>query len=417
MRPARALLIVAAALALAGCSQRDRSNPLDPANPQTGGRPSGFNAIAGYASVQLQWNPQPELGVDGFQVYRRLPGDSLWRPLGGPQPSSASRFLDSGLVNGERVRYRLDWWIDGAPAGRPVEDEATPGPLRPWVADPGAGAVLRLSPDGRDVNFTQTSFGVVGRIAVDPIDGWVWASDTFDGIVWSYDPFSRLAVAIPGVSRPDAMAISPFDHSVWVCDLAGGVSHFRRDGSVPTPGRLAPIDGPAAIAANPADASIWVVERGGNRLRHFAANGTPLGAANVGAPSRVAVDSLTRVAWVTSYELGRIWRVGEAGQIVDSTSVASGPIGIAIDRPHGLAWVADDRGGRLLGLDLNSLAVRVTTTAAGAPYDVAVDEATGEVWALSRSSRAVTRLAPDGTRIDGLAGFDDPVEIRIDPGR
>ena len=35
----------------------------------------------------------------------------------------------------------------------------------------------------------------------------------------------------------------------------------------------------------------------------------------------------------------------------------------------------------------------------------------------TRSSRAVTRLAPDGTRIDGVAGFVDPVEIRIDPGR
>lgn len=417
MRRLRALLILAGALALAGCSQRERANPFDPSNPQTGGRPTGFNAVAGAGFVRLSWDPRPELGIDGYQVYRLAPGETGWQPLGRTLPPESRDFLDSGLLDGVRLRYRLDYVVAGSALGRPAEDEATPGPLRPWVADPGAGALLRLSPDGRDVAWRETRLGRVARLAVDPADGFVWASVAGDGLVHGYDPYTATWFSIPGVASPDALALSPFDASVWVCDRAGGVSHFRRDGTSATPGRLSLLDDPVAIAVGAADASLWVCERGGNRVRHYSALGVPLGAASVEAPSRVAVDSLSRVAYVTSYTAGRLWRIGENGQKVDSTDVAAGPIGIAIDRARDRVWVADDLGARVLGLDLATLAVEVTVTNAGSPYDLAVDRATGEVWVVARSDRAIVRLAPDGTRLDVFTGLSDPVEIRLDPGR
>jgi sugar lactone lactonase YvrE len=417
MRRPPALLILAAALALAGCSQRERANPFDPANPQTGGRPSGFDAVAGFAVVRLQWDARPDLAIDGFLLSRLAPGDSLWRPLAGVLPTYSNQYLDSGVQNGRRVRYRLDYVVAGVPLGRPAEDDATPGALRPWVADPGAGELVRLSPDGRDVTLREQRLGSVERIAVDPDDGFVWASDPFAGLVWAYDPFSLQADFIPGVASPDAMALNPFDNSVWVCDRAGGVSHFRRDGTSATPGRISLLDDPIAVATCAFDASLWVCERGGNRVRHFSALGVPIGTAFVDSPSRVAVDSLTRVAWVTSYFGGWIWRIGENGQKLDSTGVAQGPIGIAIDRARNRAWVADELGARVLGLDLGTLAVAVTVTNVGSPYDLAVDRATGEVWVVARAERVVLRLAPDGTRLDLRAGFVDPVEIRLDPGQ
>lgn len=416
MRHPTPLLILAALVALAGCSQRERANPFDPVNPQTGGRPSGFRAVAGYGDVRLSWDPKPGVGIDGFQLHRRLSTDSLWRPLGGLLAPGDSRFLDSGLPNGRRVRYRLDYVIGGRPTGRPAEDEATPGPLRPWVADAGAGALVRLSPDGRHESHRETRFGPVSRLAVDPGDGFLWASAAGTGLVWAFDPFSLFARSIPGLSTPDAMAISPFDRTVWVCDRSGQVAHFHRDGTAASPGRLSPLDDPVAIAVCALDASVWVCERGGNRVRHYSALGVPLGTAPLPAPTRVAVDSLTRVAYVTSYLHGWLWRIAENGQRIDSTSVAAGPIGVAIDRARNRVWVADDAGARVLGLDLGTLAPVVTVANAGRPYDLAVDTATGEVWVVARADRAVVRLAPDGTVLDRLGGFTDPVEIRLDPG-
>ncbi|MCC6349030.1 MAG: hypothetical protein IT347_05500 [Candidatus Eisenbacteria bacterium] len=418
MRRHAALLSAALALLLtAGCSQRERANPFDPRNPQTGGRPTGFNAVAGLSVVQLSWDKRSDLAIDGFQLYRRTSSDSLWRPLGALLPPEAGQYLDSAVRNGERIRYRLVFVAHGQPVGGPAEDEATPGPLRPWIADPGAGAVLRLSPDGRDVTIRETRFGAAGRIAVDSFDGFLWASSNTTGLVWASDPGSPFPISIPGISSPDAIAIHPFDHSAWVCDRAGAVFHFRRDGSVPSPGRITPLDDPVAIATCALDASLWVCERGGNRVRHFSALGVPLGAAFVRAPTRIAVDSLTRVAYVTSFELGRLWRIAENGTPIDSSAAAIAPIGIAIDRPRGRVWVADDGGARLLGLSLETLAVEVTVTNAGIPYDVAVDRSSGEVWVVARSDGAVVRLAPDGRRLDVRTGFTDPVEVRLDPGQ
>ena len=114
--------------------------------------------------------------------------------------------------------------------------------------------------------------------------------------------------------------------------------------------------------------------------------------------------------------VGRIWRIAENGGRVDSTSAAIGPIGIAIDRARGRVWVADAGGARVLGLNIATLAVEVTVQNVGTPYDLAVDSATGEVWVVSRTERIVLRLAPDGTRLDLLGGFADPVQVRVDPG-
>jgi DNA-binding beta-propeller fold protein YncE len=416
MRRPPALLILLAALALAGCSRRDRLNPLDPANPQTGGRPTGFNALAGYSAVRLTWDPRPDLDIDGFQLSRLAPGDPGWQPLGGTRGPQSSSYLDAGLFNGRRYRYRLDYVIRGLPAGRPAEDDATPGPVLAWVADPGARIVAELTPDGRDVNLRVTAFGEAYALAVDPADGQLWASSRFTGLLWIFNPITLDARSIAGVAAPYAMAVSPFDHSAWVCDLTGGLAHRYPDGTAATPGYIGLLDNPVAVAVSAFDASVWVCEGQGNRVRHFSALGVPLGAAFVGAPSRVAVDSLTRVAYVTSLDLGRLWRIGESGQLIDSTSVASGPIGIAIDRARNRVWVADARGARVLGLDLGTLALAVTVTTVGTPYDLAVDPATGEVWVVARAEGAVIRLAADGTKLDVLGGFTDPVQIRLDPG-
>lgn len=411
-----ALVALAIALAPAGCSRRERLNPLDPGNPQTGGAPSGFNAVAGYASVQLRWDPHPELAIDGFRLLRRTEGAADWQLLTADLTPSNSRYLDSGLPNSVRQHYRLEYVIGGQPGPRAAEDDATPGAARPWVADPGAGAVLLISPDGRDVNVRRTGLGDIYALAVDPRDGTLWGSARYDGLVWLIDPFGVDDFAIPGVASPYALAVSPFDHSVWVTDVTGGLAHFRRDGTAATPGYLSTLDDPIDVAVNPFDASVWVAERHGNRVRHYAANGTPLGTAFVTAPARVAVDSLTRLAWVTSLDAGRVWRIAENGAVLDSSLAANGPIGISIDRPHGRVWVADAVGARVLALDLSTLAVLSTTTNAGTPYDVAADPVTGEVWVVSRGERAVVRLAPDGSVLDRLTGLSDPVQVRLDPG-
>lgn len=421
MRRLAALLTAAAfavaALGTSGCSQRDRANPLDPANPETGGRPEGFNAIANYSVITLSWTPRPDLAVDGFQLMRLAPGDSLFRPLGGTRAVTANGYVDSGVLNGQRYRYRLYYVIGGQTGQRPAEDEATAGPLRVYVADPGAGAALRLSPDGRDVISRWTTFGDVQSIAVDAEAGRVWVSSWPDGTAGWFDPSSPFTLMIPGIPSPYSLAVDKGNHTVWICDLSGSLVHRDLDGGSATPGVIPLLDGPIGVAVGPADRSVWVCEGDGNRVRRWNSTGTPLATAFLAAsPSRVAVDSLTRVAWVTSLNGARVWRIAENGAVLDSSLACSGPIGIALDRPRGLAWVADAVGNRVVALDIGTLAVVRTIGGLVEPRSVAVDPTNGEVWVVARGTRAVAHYSSAGVLLDRLDGLSDPSEITLDYG-
>jgi DNA-binding beta-propeller fold protein YncE len=412
----RAVLPLLTALALlAGCSSRERANPLDPANPETGGRPPGFNAIAGHDIVLLSWTPHPELAIDGFRVMRLAPGDSVYRPIAGALSPTTSRCNDLLVADGATYRYRLYYIIQGSPGHLPAEDVATPGPLRPWVADYGSGSLLRLSPDGRDVIAGYSDAGDVQSLAVDPADGRVWTSASTDGIVSTRLPGDPVPVVIPGLGRPYSLAVSPLDHGAWVCNLNGSLAHFSTDG-----GRIAYLTNlvnPTGVAVSPRDYSVWVCEKDGDRARHLNSAGTLIATARVPAATRVAVDSLSGQAWITSYEGGRVWRVSALGALLDSSSAAAGPIGIAVDARRGRAWIADALGDRVLALELATMRVLVTVTGLPEAGDLDVDLATGEVWVVARASQEIVRLSRDGVVLQRLGGFSDPSAVRLDPGQ
>ncbi len=414
----RTRLLVLTLLALAaGCSERERANPLDPANPQTGGRPQDFNAVAGYSTVTLTWMPQPNLDIDGFLLERLASGDSVYRPLVPLLSRTTGRFVDSGEPNGRTQRYRLRYVSQGAVYGTPAEDEATPGPLRPWVADPGAGALVRLSPDGRDVALRVGNLGGVQSVAVTRTNGGlVWGAARFAGTLTVRDAGGYEFRTQTGLGAPYTLARSPLDESVWLCELDGSVTRFGQDGEFvgPTIGLL---DQPTGIAVHRTDGSVWIAERGANRVRHFLANGGPLNSTTIAFPTRVAVDSIGGVAWVTSYEIGRVWRLTSSGARIDSTDAAEGPIGLAIDDARGHAWIADAYGGRVLLLDRATLAVIRTIGPLPDAEDVDVDPATGEAWVVVRARGEIVRLSPTGDVLARVGGFTDPTEVRLDPGQ
>lgn len=414
MRPGAALLVLTL---LTGCSSREHSNPFDPANPITRGRPGGFAALAGSGLVRLRWTPPPIEGDFGYQAYRRAQNDSVFRPVGMQLPGSQSSLLDFGLTNGLRYDYRLYFTFSGVLGGLPAEDHATPGLLRPWLADLARHSLIELTPDGRQIAFESSGFYGPTGVAVDPRTGWVWLCDTYDGRVIAYDPERATRVSIAGLSEPVAVALDPIDATAWVCDQArGGVYHFTSGGAPASPAQLSPIDTPIGIALDPTGATVWVCERGANRVRRYARDGTPLGATNVTAPSRVAVDSANGDAWVTSFDGRAIVHLSPAGAVLATLADASGPIGIAVDAPGGRIWVADARGGGVIAFRRSGL---VEFRVAGLPgaRDVAVDLPTGEAWVTVPGLGEVVRIAPNGIVLEFLRGLSDPYGIALDPGR
>ena len=418
MRAVVALLALAVVVTAASCSRRERANPLDAANPNTGGAPQGFNAVADAASVELSWVARPDLAIDGFQIFRLAPGDSLYRALTGVLPLSLSQFLDATALPGVEYHYRIHYVIGGEIAANWAEDVAMPGPLSPWVVDPDRGRLMRLSPDGRDIAVARTGYGSVSALAVTPGHGPLWVADELAGTLDVLDPSGFLGPRIRTVSHPAAIAIDPLNGNAWVTDRNssnGAVFHFQPSGSIALPASIGSLVDPVGIATDPNDASLWVTEFAGGRVRHYQQNGFPAGLRALLSPSRVAVDSTNHEAWVTSISSGWVWRLSPALTVLDSLRLQS-PVGVALDWRRRVAWICDVDGDALVAIDMDTRAERFRIGGLGNPWDVAVELSTGEVWVVARGSARAWRLSPSGHVLAFVPGMGDPFAIRLDPG-
>ena len=415
MRRLTALLTLALLL-LAGCSTRARLNPFDPANPGTSGRPASFEAVAGDQSVRLRWQAASAPGLLGYQVFRLAPGDTAFRPLTVVLPPTTSSTGDFGLLNGAEHRYRLYFVLQDGLGGRPAEDVATPGPLRPWVADPQSGRLVRLSADGRHLAESFPPAGGADPVAVDvnPADGRVWAVGP-GGDVLVYEPGSgRSTVIGQGLGTLACVVVDHPDSSAWVADVTNGrLLHLRPSGQSADPPVLSGFDYPGSLALDRSNHSLWVVEQDGDRVRRYTADGALAATTVVSKPSRVAVDPVTHEAWVSSLLLGRIVRLSPDGTALDTITACAGPIGIAVDATRRRIWVADAGADRVVALAPDGTVEFVITGQAEA-RELAIDEATGEAWVTLAAAGAVARLSPAGVEILRVGGLGRPWGIALD---
>ena len=415
MRRLTALLTLALPL-LAGCSTRAHLNPFDPANPATGGQPAGFQALAGDQSVRLRWQTVSAPGLLGYQVFRLAPGDTAFRPLTVVLPPTTSSQADFGLLNGAEHRYRLYFVIENGLAGRPAEDVATPGPLRPWVADPGAGRLVRLSADGRHMAESFPPAGGASPVALDvnPADGRVWVVGP-GGDVLVYEPgLGRSTVIGQGLGTLTCVVVDRPDSSAWVAYVTNGrLVHLRPSGQSADPPVLSGLEYPGSLALDRSNRSLWVVEQDGDRVRRYTAGGALAATIVVSKPSRVAVDPVTHEAWVSSLSLGRIVRLSPGGSVLDTITACAGPIGIAVDATRRRIWVADAAADRVVAFSPDGTVQFVITGQAEA-REIALDEATGEAWVTLAAAGAVARLSPAGVEILRTGGLGGPWGIALD---
>lgn len=374
MRPRSLLALVALGTLLAGvtgCSGRERTNPFDPANPQTRGMPDAVRAVAGCRRVDLQWDALEMRDVTGFRVHRALDvgGESLLTAVA--QPAQTRGYADTGLVNGLRYRYTVEY-LFGESAARSSPVSARPGGALVWCADPCGFGLARLAPDASAV----------------------WESDGYGAMVYDLD-------------------IDLIGHRVFAADPGepGGIRVRASDGSG-TPRTLASAGATAvswsarsralAVGAFYRNAATWMTDDGGvlhsllftGEQRFF--------------PEALAFrdSSCTWIALADSSGLeGCVLRIDIATARIDTIAGAFvRPVAIADDAGRG-CWVAD-RGGAVfyIGDDLSSVG-----SAAGAfeePTDLACD-GEGRCWVADRGAGAlvrVDRVAASDLRIADIAG-------------
>jgi DNA-binding beta-propeller fold protein YncE len=414
MRALTALLILGTLLA--GCSSREHQNPFDPANPQTGGRPADLRALAGDGQITLLWTPAHAPDLVGFQVFRKVQGQTTYQPLSGVLPSTSGSYVDGSLPNGTTQSYRVFFVFTNGLGNLPAEDSATPGPIRPWVTEFDGGSVTRLTPDGRYVAEREGGLVSPNGVAIDRNTGLIWVSDSFGGKVQVINPGAGTFLNIAGLGQPTDLTIDLTDQTAWICDpAAGSIRHFTRFGTSATPSEIPLLDSPNGVAMEQGNRLLWVCERGGSRVRTFLSNGNPQWSLPVPAPSRVAVDSVTHEGWVTSFLASKVYRIGASGALLDSVTSVSGPIGVQVDARRGRIWICDALGDALVAVRRDAT-VEFRVTGLPEVGEVDVDLRTGNAWASVPATGTVARISPGGQVLGQVTGLVGPASIAIDPG-
>ena len=168
MRARIALLIFSAttAIALASCAERDRGNPFDPANQVTGGRPTGFAALAREGRADLVWQTPGTPGLVGFQVWRRTADETTFHALSAVLQPSVTSLADRGLLDGLDHYYRLYFVFGSGLGSGPAEDVATPAseagaPLLPLPRLRGLGRHCRSGQGHKRIHHVVMRLGLL----------------------------------------------------------------------------------------------------------------------------------------------------------------------------------------------------------------------------------------------------------------
>ncbi len=372
--------MIAACAAFPGCQGRDRSNPLDPLNPETGGSPDNLNAVAGNGEVSLEWRDLGFTDLIGYELLRLQEEEAETTILNtSPLQPSATGWIDRDVTNSRTYTYLLRFLTPGTANPRSTEDKATPGPEIVWVTDRNSLSLRKISPDGRDLVESVSGFSGPWDLAI-PLSGdIIWVADYFGGRVRKYSI--------------DGDFLLEWNHS--------------------GAGRGLPV----SVGADFLDATAWVGGRatsgGADGVSHITDTGGEIAYYSpIPYPADIDIDIADGTVWVASYEGGAVYVKRPVDGDFRPIQGFHRPVSLSSDPVAGRCWVADSRG---LTLVNKNGSVELARGDFDSPTAVAVDASDGSCWVADlNGTSTVSRLDPSGTTEFSVGGFDYVTRMAVD---
>ncbi|MBI5836619.1 MAG: hypothetical protein HZB25_05185 [Candidatus Eisenbacteria bacterium] len=414
-----ALLAGAAVALLAGCSTRERSNPLDPLNPDTGGRLQDVTATAAHSRVSLSWSvfafsPTPQLLLERAET-----NDPVFATLASV-PLTRAGFVDTTARDGVQYVYRLRAVTASGP-GLPTEVTATPGPEVVWLADAGRDRLAVLAPDCGAVRASLEVFNFPSDVAWDAVTGELWLANTFDGVVAELDSAGNVRATHTALDYPRALAVDPRRGGCWVADdHAGTVALLAPGGQLLA--RATGFAGPVGLAVDPSDGGAWVAEADAGRITRVRRDGTRVvSRRGFAQPEGLAFDpggphdppSL----WVADFGADQLVRLDADGVERYRLVGFPGVLDVIVDPADGSVWVACSKSGAG-SVSRLSREGRVLWTVEGPvnPVALAVNPADQSVWVADAADNAAWKIAASGSPARRLGDLGYPLGIAVVPG-
>lgn len=334
-----ALFMIIILAASFDCAERERLNPIDPKNPETGGRPRGLKIYSEYDRAILEWSAVPVENFLGYKIYRRSHADPSFQFFYQTPPES-SIFIDKRLTYGLKYHYQIS--VLGADFESERSDTVSiiPGPSIIWATDVYNRRIMKISHDGAHEIRQLPVTGYPWDIVVDRESGTIWYVDILSNQVYLLLGESYQIVASLPTGEPSDIALDVANYQVWVADeTQGKIFVFNKSGE-----QLYEIDGfqtPASLDCFEKDGSCWIADTKTKVVTKLSKKGTiRTQIKNLIFPRAVSVNQTTGECWIA--DSSRILKYDQDGNLLMKLETAiRAPFALSVDSDNGTCWILD----------------------------------------------------------------------------
>ena len=389
------------------CTDRDKLNPIDPQNPESGGRPQLWRIYSEYDRVILQWNQLQLKGIQGYQIYRKQESESKFNPIHLAPPDS-NRYIDNGLVYDKRYDYFVT--VVGGDFETASSDTVSiiPGPTIIWATDVYNRRILKISHDGAH------------EIKQIPVDGYPWALayDNENNVLWYTDIFLNRVYRIQSQTfeivlnlpygEPNDIVLDKINNRIWVADeTQSKIFVFNREGE--KVGEVSGFQKPVSLDYFWKDGSSWVADSKAETVNKISkAFQTFVQIKDLINPTSVSVNQLTGDCWVA--DSSRILKFDTKGRLnLTIEPQVNFAKYLAVDSELGNCWVLDYSffayHSRLICFDANGDQL-LELSGLSWPENITVNPYDHSCIVADSGAGRILKISIDGTILGQVAGYD-----------
>jgi hypothetical protein len=413
--------VVALAVVSGGCETRDRSNPLDPYNDDTGGLIPGFNALAGNRQVEIRWSRVTQDGLTGYRLLRWHPGETP-EVIEAQIAPNLTGTVDTAVVNEESYVYQLVARFQSGDTLASPADTATPGTRQIIVLGADLPGMYGLTPDGRDILYAQPARDAYEDMELDERRGVLWLSLPLEGAVLRLYPSGAVAAPEIDVAYAADVSISGLRGTGWIADpVAHQVHEYDLGDNNDNPHT---VGAARVVEAGTHTAFVWVGNENGHVLRFTSDQFVLAGEWTVpGSVVRaIAIDEGTGQAWVVARPTGEtgtddLYRIDPTDSTVTGVPFRLANVAdVEFDEARHSLWVSEEGpptfgSGRLTRLDDQG---EIVATLSGIePFGIHLDKETGNCWVADLRSKRVLEVAPSGALVRRTTVIETPYLVRV----
>lgn len=324
---------------MASCSNRKRSNPLDPKNPETHGKPTGLRILSDRDNVMLSWDQINLDGITGYQIYKRYQNESDYQTIKTIGPDS-STFSEENVPYDQQMTYKITARTSSGYESLFSDSVSiTAGPNNYWIVDYYMGSIFHLTYDCLHLfsRFDYLLYPVA--IAADTANRSVYFLEKVFGYIWKINAAGAMQLWASGLNHPSDIVFDDLTQTIWVCNNFGS-EIVRFDINKVKLGTSAGFGKITDICLSGKDGGCWIMDASFKSVMHLSSYGLEDVKIEYPLTGPGAIGCYQSEGWIWIADSLQLIKADADGNIAHTVDVDRPVLSLSIDQSTGNCWIA-----------------------------------------------------------------------------